>query len=83
MAADELLGTVERIDKEEGFAGDVRHEACGDSLFGDHRHLREGAGEVRQDDALGAGIGVGDRRKVRLVGDRRACVVDVENGPTR
>ena len=64
-APDELLGPVERIDKEIGVV--VRRDSAGsDLLFGDHRHAGRGSRKGREDHQLGRPIGFGDRRPVLL-----------------
>ncbi len=64
-AANEFLGSVERINEEEGVA--VRGDAAfGNFLLGDHRHAGRGGGERRQDDRLGGAVADRDGTEIAL-----------------
>ena len=78
VAADELLGAVERIDEQEGVP-DLRSPCGGHFLLGDDRNVRHRRREGFHDGVLGAEIGFADRRIVDFVGDGKVGPVDLHD----
>ena len=81
VAADELLGAVERIDQEEAI-GSGRHPAGRHALLGHHRHLRRKPFESGEQHDLGQSVGFGHRRRIGLEGNVDRPGVNVEDDPS-
>ena len=77
-AANEFLGSVERIDQEVDVVVG-RDSACSHFLLGDHRNARSGARQRSQDDQLGGAVGFGHWRGVTFRFDLKAAPHDLED----
>jgi hypothetical protein len=78
VAADEFLGAVERIDEPEA-APDLGHVAGGDRFLGHHGDVGRQRLQGRDDDGLGALVGLGHRRGVLLAAHGEVGRIDLEH----
>jgi hypothetical protein len=73
LAADEVLGAVERIDHPDPLA--LKAAAVVGELFGEEAVVGEGGAQAVDDERVGLTVGLGDRLVARLALDGQAALV--------